>query len=165
MANVEYVDVQGKVKFSHTVNFNKYDKWSVVLYPTPASLEVIRDLQAQGIKNQMKKDDDNQYYIQFSRDPTKLISGKVVAFAAPRVVDKDGVLMDGNQIGWGSDVTVRLEVYKHAAGGVPGGKQVKAARFDSVRVDNLVPWQADKDLPPAEAAVVNSLTNSPEQIF
>lgn len=157
----ELIDIQGKIKFVHAVNFNKYDKWSVVIYPTTQSLEVIRDLQAQGIKNVMKKDEDG-YFIQFSREPTKLMRGKVVAFAAPRVVDKDGVLMDGNKIGWGSDATVRLEVYQH---GTPNGGKAKAARWDSLRIDNLVEWQADKDLPAAEAAAVKDLVNSPEQLF
>lgn len=158
----ELVDVQGKVKFIHAVNFNKYDKWSIVIEPTAASLEVIRDLQAQGLKNVMKKDEDNVYYIQFSREPTKLIKGKIIAFPAPRVLAADGTLMDGTKVGRGSDVTVRLEVYAH---GTPNGGKAKAARFDSVRVDNLIVWEANRDLPPNEAALVEDLTNSPKPVW
>lgn len=163
MAATELVDVQGKVRFIHAVNFNKYDKWSIVLEPTPASKDIIHDLQAEGVKNVMKKDtEDNTYYIQFSREPTKLIKGKIVAFAAPRVLGADGTIMDGTKVGRGSDVTVRLEVYQH---GTPSGGKAKAARFDSVRVDSLVPWEPHKDLPPIEAAQVEDLNNSPKPVW
>lgn len=161
MAGSEIIDVQGKVKYIHAVNFNKFDKWAIVIYPTAASLEVIRDLQSQGIKNVMKKDEDG-YFIQFSREPTKLIRGKVVAFAAPKVLDKEGAVFDGLKVGRGSDVTVRLEVYQH---GTPNGGKSKASRWDSVRVDNLVVWEIDKDLGPTEAAEVKSLRDAPEQLF
>lgn len=161
MAATELIDVQGKLKFIHAVSFNKYDKWSVTFYPTTPSLEVIRDLQSQGVKNVMKKDDDG-YFIQFSREPTKLMRGKVVAFTAPKVIDKDGQPFDGNKIGRGSDATIRLEVYQH---GTPSGGKAKAARWDSVRIDNLVPWERDKDLGPDEAANVKSLTESPPQVW
>lgn len=161
MAGAELVDVQGKVKYIHAVNFNKYDKWSIVIYPDPKSLEVIRDLQAEGVKNVMKKDEDG-YFIQFSREPTKLIRGKVVAFAAPRVQDNEGKVFDGLRVGRGSDVTVRLEVYQH---GTPSGGKAKAARWDSVRVDNLIVWEIDKDMPPSEAAATKDLNNSPQPVW
>lgn len=159
MASTELIDVMGKIKFIHAVSFNKFEKWSVVFYPTPPSLEIIRDLQSQGVKNVMKKDDDG-YYIQFSREPTKMMRGKVIAFTAPKVIDREGKPFDGTKIGRGSDATIRLEVYQH---GTPSGGKAKAARFDSVRIDNLVPWEVDKDLPPLEAENVKSLTESPAQ--
>lgn len=157
----ELVDVKGKVRFIHAVGFNKFDKWSITLTPDGPSLEKIRELQAQGIKNVMKKDEDG-YFIQFSREPTKLIRGKVIAFAAPKVVDTAGVAMDGSRVGRGSDVTVRLDVYQH---GTPSGGKSKAARFDSLRVDNLIVWDPDKDLGPAEAEQVKNLTNSPKPVW
>lgn len=159
MSSTELIDVQGKLKYVHAVAFNKYDKWSVVFYPNQASLEIIRDLQAQGVKNVMKKDDDG-YFIQFSREPTKLMRGKVIAFTAPKVIDKEGKQFDGNKIGRGSDATIRLEVYQH---GTPSGGKAKAARWDSIRIDNLVPWDPDKSLTADEAENVKSLTESPAQ--
>lgn len=155
----ELIDVQGKLKYVHAVSFNKFEKWSVTFYPTPASLEIIRDLQAQGVKNVMKKDDDG-YFISFNRDPTKLIRGKIIAFPAPKVIDKEGKPFDGTKIGRDSDATIRLDVYQH---GTPSGGKAKAARWDSIRIDNLVPWEVDKDLPPLEADAVKSLTESPAQ--
>lgn len=155
----EFIDVQGKISWLHAVGFNKFDCWSVTLHPDTKSLEVLRELQAQGLKNQMKKDDDG-YFMAFRRDPTKLMRGKLVAFAAPKVVDKDGIPMDGSRIGNGSDATVRLEVYQH---GTPSGGKSKAARFDSVRIDNLIPFNPGTDFPTtAEAEAVDSLKNSPQ---
>lgn len=156
----ELIDIQGKVKFIHAVNFNKYDKWSVTIYPEPKSLELIRDLQGQGLKNVIKKDEDG-YYVQFSREPTKLMRGKIVAFAAPKVVDNKGEPMDGTKIGWGSDVTVRLDVYQH---GTPNGGKAKAARWEAIRVDNLVPWTKDQ-LGPDEQKAHDSLVNSPKPVW
>jgi len=155
----QLIDVHGKIKYIHAVNFNKYNKWSVTIYPDTKSLEVIRELQGEGLKNVMKKDDDG-YFIQFSREPTKLMRGKVVAFAAPKVVDADGNPFDGMRIGWGSDATVRLEVYQH---GTPNGGKSKAARWDSVKILNLVPFEMDKsDWSDEDKDNIKSLTASPK---
>lgn len=157
----EFVDIHGKLMFLHALSFNKFEKWSVTIAPTAESLEVIRDLQAQGVKNVMKKDENNTYFISFNRDPTKLIRGKVVAFAAPKVVDKLGQPYTGG-VGRDSDVTVRLDVYQH---GTPSGGKSKAARFDSIRIDNLVPYEIDRDLPPSEAEAVKDLVNAPAPLW
>lgn len=157
----EFVDIHGKLMFLHAKAFNKFEKWSVTIAPDAKSLEVIRDLQAQGVKNVMKKDENNTYFISFSREPTKLMRGKVVAFAAPKVVDSKGEPFNGG-VGKDSDVTVRLDVYQH---GTPSGGKAKAARFDSIRIDNLVPYNIDKDLPPSEAEAVKDLVNSPAPLW
>lgn len=137
----ETIDVFGKIKYIHAVNLNKYGSWSVTIYPDQKSLDIIRDLQAEGLKNVMKKDDDG-YFMQFKRDPSKVMRGKVIAFTAPKVVDAEGKLFDGNKVGWGSDAIVRLEVYTHA---VPNTqKRAKAARLDSIKVVNLIPFEIDK---------------------
>lgn len=154
----QFVDVHGKVKYIHALNLNKYGAWTVTLLPDSKSLEVIRDMQSEGMKNVIKKDDDNQYFVQFKREPNKLMKGKMVAFTAPRCVDVDGKPMDGSKIGWGSDVTVRLDKYYH---GTPSGKKACACRWDSIRVDNLVEWTPEQ-LPAADKEAHNSLVNAPE---
>lgn len=159
MAATQLVDVYGKIKYIHAVNFNKYNKWSVTFYPDNKSLEIIRDYQAKGLKNVMKKDDDG-YFIQFSREPTKLMRGKVVAFAAPKVVDAEGKPFDGLKVGWGSDATIRLEIYQH---GTPNGGKAYAARWDSIKINNLIPFEMDKsDWSEEDKENIKSLTNAPE---
>lgn len=158
----EFIDVHGKISWLYAVGFNKFDVWSVTLHPDTASLEVLRDLQAQGMKNQMKKDEDG-YFMAFRRDPSKLIKGKMVAFTAPTVVDKEGIPMDGTRIGNGSDGTIRLEVYGHTT---PAGGSSKAARFHGVRINNLVPFNPSNDFPTKAAAEnAEALKNAPEQHF
>jgi hypothetical protein len=155
----EMVDVHGKVKYIHAVTPGKYGDWSVVLYLDEKSLEYIRDLQAQGLKNVLKKDDDG-YFITFRRELSKVIKGQLKAFAAPRVVDKDGP-MDGHKVGWGSDVTVRLEVRWVTPPNQT--KQVPACRWDSLRVDNLVPYDPDKTLlSDVDKEAQKALINAPE---
>lgn len=156
-----YLDIHGKVKFIHAVNLNKYGKWSITIYPDAKSLEKIRELQADGLKNILKKDqgDPDGYYISFHREPTKPMRGKVVAFPAPVVIDKDGQPMDGSTIGWGSDVTVRVEIYRSTP-----ASQYKyvACRWDKLRVDNHIPFSAEKQLPPMEAAEMKSMAEAEE---
>lgn len=134
----EEVYLKGKAKWANRlfVPDIEYKKWSLSLYPDAVSLETIRDLQAQGVKNVVKKDEDG-YHVNLGRPTEKVMRGKVVAFSPPVVLDKDGAPFAG-PIGNGSDVTVKMEVYSH---GTPGGGKAKAMRLSSVRVDNLVPFE------------------------
>lgn len=145
MANSSVEEFQGKIKYIHAAGLNKYDKWSVTFYPDPKALERIRDLQADGLKNVIKKDDDNQYFIQFSREPIKKYLDKKTGmtkemiFSPPKVKDHKGAALDGNRIGRGSDCKVLLELYWYNAPN--SSKKVVAARFEGVIVDNLVPYE------------------------
>lgn len=160
MAETKLVDVRGKIKYIHAVNLNKYGDWSITIYPDNPSLEIIRDYQAKGWKNVMKKDDDG-YFIQFKRSPTKMMRGKVVAFTAPKVVDNEGKPFDGLKVGWGSDGIVRLEVYQH---GTPNGGKAFACRWDSLKVTNLVPFEIDKsDWTDEEKENIKDLTKVPAE--
>lgn len=158
----EEVYIQGKLSWCRLVKPNDWSKWSVTIHPNPKDLEVVRELQAEGLKNVIKKDDDG-YYVQFSRPVNKETSkGKMLAFTAPTVVDKDGIPMDGFKVGNGSDGTVKLEVYQH---GTPGGGRAKAARLVSVRVDNLVLFDPDTGFSDEEKENVSGLKDQPEQLF
>lgn len=161
------LSVKGKCKWAHVTRLNRYDAWSIELWPVPDDLEVIRELQARGLKNTMRKDDDG-YNIRFKRDPKKEIrlrTGeiKTLIFSPPTVAMADGSpLPNGVSIGNGSDVTVILEVYTH---GTPGGGKAVAARLEGIRVDNLVPFNPATDYTDEEKAKVDELTSQPEQIF
>lgn len=155
----EHLIVKGKCKWANRlfVPDVEYKKWSLVLYPDAESLEKIRDLQAEGMKNVLKKDEDG-YHVGFGRPTEKVIRGKVVAFAPPVVVDSNEQPFAG-PIGNGSDVTIKLEVYSHP---VPGTqKRAKASRIMSVRVDNLVPFEKEKDFTDEEKDAVDGLDKHP----
>lgn len=164
MANyskTENIYIQGKVSWFRPKVPNKWNKWSVQIHPNDKGLEIIRELQAQGVKNQLKKDNDG-YYTSFSRPVTKETStGKILSFTPVEVFDKDGNKFDGN-VGNGSDVTLKLEVYQHAT---PGGGKAKAVRWVSARIDNLVPFEKERDLNDFEKEAAEGLDKQPEQLF
>ena len=157
----EYIFVKGKGSWARVYTPDQWDAWSITVHPEADDLETIRDLQAQGLKNVIKKDDDG-YYVKFRRPINKMIRGKIVAFEPPKVLDKDNVPMDGVAIGNGSDVTLKVEIYEH---GTPGGGKAKAARLDSVRVDNLVKFEGDRDFTDNEREQVSGLVDQPERLF
>lgn len=154
----KFIDIHGKVKFIHAVRLNKYNRWSITLYPTEDGMKLLRELKSEGLKNEFQRDDDGDY-MSFHRDPEKLMRGKMQAFAAPRVIGPDGNPMDGSRVGWGSDVTCRLDYYKS---GPKSTYKYSACRWDSLRVDNLVPFEPESMLPPVEAAEVKSLKEAEE---
>ena len=137
----DFVEIKGKVKFANLTIANEWHKHNITLYPDREGLDTLRDLQAVGVKNQLKKDDDG-YYTSFNRPTfkeTKDSSGNVlkrIDFDPPEVIDKDGNPFK-DFLGKGTDVTVVLEVYSHPT---PTGGRAKAARLLKCRVDSLVPY-------------------------
>lgn len=157
----EFVFIQGKVSWFRPKVPNKWNKWSVQIHPDDKGLEIIRDLQSQGCKNQLKKDIDG-YYASFSRPVTKETKdGRILSFKPVEVFSSDGNPYDGN-VGNGSDVTLKLEVYSHAT---PGGGKAKAIRWVSARIDNLVPFESKRDLNAEEKAAEEGLSDQPPQLF
>jgi len=171
MAKIEEIYVKGKSKWMNHNRLDKYGRWSHVLYPDTESLEKIRELQAEGVKNQIKKDEDG-YFIRFTRPPEmdKFLPGigkKKVALEPPKVVDKDNHPIE-NLVGNGSDVTTKLEVYEHGTPPPPGGTKpgkAKAIRWMATRVDNLVPYSPNRDMTKSESEMVKGLSDQPEPIF
>ena len=156
----EYVYLQGKAKWANRLARpdEKFNRWSVVLYPNAESLEKFKAL---GTKNVVKKDDDG-YNITLSRPVNKMMRGKLIAFTPPEVIDKDKQPLTA-AIGNGSDVTVKIEAYSYTP---PTGGKAKAIRLESVRVDNLIPFEPDTDYPdPAQTEAVAGLKDQPEQLF
>lgn len=160
----EYVYVQGKASWARLVKPEQWadgSQWKITLHPTTESLEVIRDLQAQGLKNVIKKDDDG-YFVTFRRPVSKARkNGGVIAYTQPEVIDKDGVPMDGSVIGNGSDVVVKLEVYSHKT---PTGGNAKAARLHTVKVFDLVKYTPEKDDLPEQSKELEDIRKQ-EQLF
>lgn len=159
----DYVFIQGKVAWVKYVTPDPmYNKWSIQVHPNAEGIEVIRELQTQGIKNQFKKDEDG-YYINFSRPVDRKIKGKVIGMTPPVVLNSEGTPMDGVAIGNGSDGTVKLEIYTHPT---PSGGKAKAARWAGLKVDNLIPFNKDTDFPdPAMKEQAKGLDEQPEQLF
>lgn len=157
------VYIKGKVKsFRHQAP-NEWGKYSHAVYLTGESLETMRDLQTQGIKNQMHKDEDG-YYMWFNRPTEILAKGKRIGLAPPLVVMADGITpLQGVLVGNGSDVTTKIEVYEF---NVPGaGKKGKAIRWKATRIDNLVPYEPKRDFTDVEVDAVKGLADQPKPVF
>ena len=157
----EFIYLQGKVSWFRATTTNKWNKYSTQFHPNDKSLEVIRELQSQGLKNNLKKDEDG-WFTNFTRPVSKEYkSGKVITFTPVEVFDKDGNPFIG-MVGNGSDATLKIEVYEHET---PGGGRAKAARWASARIDNLIPYNVDTDGSDEQKEQLSGLKEQPEQLF
>ena len=97
----------------------------------------------------------------FNRQPQRLVQGKLVGQAPPMVVDKEGKPLDSDiQVGNGSDVTLKLEVYSYRS-----NKGI-AARWVSMQVDNLVPFDKARDFDEVQQRAVRGLDQvQPQPLF
>jgi len=119
--------------------FEGKKSWSCTVYPDKESLEIIREMQADGIKNKVKKDDKG-WFIKFSR-PTQKVNkeGKVTkVFDAPFVVDESGAVV-GGPISNGAIGTLKIDLYEHP---VKGGTS-HAARLEGIKLHDYKIYGAD----------------------
>lgn len=161
----KYYFLQGKAKWFRPDKPNQWGKYEHVLYLDAKSVDIIRELQTsteqvQGIKNVLKKDEDG-YFIRLARPASKTIKGRIVTFNPPLVFEKDGKTPLKNvYVGNGSDVTTKIEVYQHR---VPAGGHAKALRWESTRVDNLIPFEMATDFDEQEQKMVRGFHEAPDQ--
>lgn len=168
MAGTKQVYLNGKISWFHYKALNKYGKYSCRIHPTEESLKVIRELRANGLKNVEGKDEDGYHY-NFHCEPQKLMLGKMVLFTVTALDGKKPITMpDGTKgyepitenIGNGSDGVMKLDVFYYK--GPPKGC---GARLRSVRIDNLVPYEPNRDLTPEDKDAGQGLGEQPEQLF
>src|SRR5258705_11309591 len=117
----EFVYVKGKAKwFRHLKpeEFRGKTSWKHSIYLDEESLEKVRSLQGEGIKNVLKKDEDG-YYTSFGR-PTEVkwrdknTGQQIVKALDPPVVRLKNSNQPFNElVGDGSDIETKLEVYTH----------------------------------------------------
>jgi hypothetical protein len=150
--------VSGKAKWVCAHKPNQYGDYKMDLYPDEQSLSKIMKWKEEGLKNVIRKDDDGAV-IAFKRASSKLIRGKVVGFGPPEIIDAEGKPTPHVQVGNGSDVTVRINIYRF--NGPTGSKPGIATRWDALRIDNLVPYNASKDMNPTQANQVGKLAEQP----
>lgn len=152
--------LRGKVKWAKTKIPNKFGKWSIDIYPDAASLDKIKKLKEEpAIKNTLKKDEEGQF-MTFSRDTQKLIRGKLVSFQPPTVLNDQDQPTDA-AIGNGSDCDVHIEVYTFNHPLHPGSHG-RAARLHSIKIWNLVPFEAKNDFTVAEQISLGELLKQPQ---
>jgi hypothetical protein len=154
----EYIILKGMFKWVRYLKPDvEYNKYSVTLYPDATSLETIRELQSQGMKNVLKKDDDG-YFVRFGRVHSREYKGKIITLGPPEIINSDGTPYTGPAIGNGSSGSIKLEVYTH---NVPGSKgKAKASRWVALKVDTLIPFEGERDFTETEEKAVRNLTTA-----
>jgi hypothetical protein len=152
---------EGKAMWAELRRVNAYGKFKVVLYPKPASLKRLMELKDEGMMNHIKTDEEGSAYINLSRPPTIKVAGKDVPLPLPEILKADGITPLNDDIGNGSDVVVKCEVrrYKNKF----GNKGI-AVRLASVRVDNLVPYNAKRDFNEDQKKAIEGLSEQPNSI-
>lgn len=160
------VYLTGKGKWVRPNAPDPWGNWKMDLYLDQASYEKVLALKTTengvgGIKNEIKKDEDG-YYVTLRRPTQKVYKGKVQGFAPPEVLDKELKPLRDINIGNGSDVTAKVVVYEHAT---PGGSKARAMRWESLRVDNLIPFDGKKDFQEDQQKQVEGLADQPERLF
>jgi len=164
MPNTEFVFLSGKAKWVRHQVPNQWGNWAMTLYLDASSLEKFKKLKEEGVKNVLKKDEDG-YNVSFNRPTSKLIRGKVVGFAPPEIIGNDGEPLRDQLVGNGSDVTIKLECYKYRSPQDREGRESKACRWLALRVDNLVPFQKDRDFEDDQTRAVRGLEDQPQPLF
>ena len=155
MAMNEYVIIKGMFKWARYLKpDNEYNKYTIVVYPDAASLEIIRELQAEGMKNVLHKDDDG-YNVRFGRQHSREYRGKIITLGPPEVLGSDNAPYTGPAIGNGSTGSIKLEVYSH---NIPGSKaKAKAARWIAMKMDTVVPFEGERDFTETEEKATRNL--------
>jgi len=159
----ETVFIKGKIFWCKNVTPDPvYNKWSVTVYPNEESLAKVKELKKEGIQNHLKMDDDG-WYISFSRPCERKFRGRVEGMAPPMIIDSEGKPLD-KRVGNGSDGIVKLDVYSHKT--MTPGQFKKAARWEGLRVDNLIEFNPDSDYPEHEKEKLKPLIEEePEALF
>ena len=169
----EWVYLDGKASWVQAHKPNQWNKWSMQLHLSQKSLDYLRELIAEkGLKTQIKKDDDG-WYIRLGR-PTQLTlkTGKIVGMTQPEIFDSNHPFKDdeGNITGYpilvepvgnGSDCVVKCDLYQYTIP-MTQGKKGHALRWNSVRIDTLVPFNK-KSLDERTVNQAEGLNDQPKQ--
>jgi|SRR5215831_902742 len=140
------VTLRGKFKWVRAHQPDEiYNKWTVTLYPDDASLKIIHEWMAKGLKNLLRQDEDGPH-MNFGRPLSRPIGGgKEMKLTAPEIFKADGSRLLDTFVGNGSDGTINVEAYEHKT---PRGGKATAVRWVSMTVENLIPYEKSNFNPP-----------------
>lgn len=167
MAMPDYVYLKGKASWAKVITPDvEYNTWSIKLYIDDNSYAEFMKLkerngEVEGILNEVKTDEEGGRFVTLRRPMSRKWNGKETQLSAPVVLDKNNQ-PTRDAIGNGSDVTVKCELYSYKK---PFNKgRGRAIRLQSVRVDNLVPYER-KDMPPDQELLVKGMDAQPVEHF
>lgn len=137
--------------------FDPGGKWSTVIYLVGDDLEKFRELQAQGIKNTLRKDEDG-WFTTLSRKCSYQVRGRHVGREPPKVFQtKDGQNIPlTDPVGNGSSGTAKCILW--STPNFPG----KNIRWEELRIDTLIPYTASTAYPDGGESLTNFEDKPPE---
>lgn len=158
MAKSQFLYIEGKIFWCRAVIPEVWADerfWSVTVYPNAKGLAVVKSLlEPPSIMNKLKRDEDGDY-IRFKRPCQRKFNGEIKAFTPPVVLDKEGQPLT-TLVGNGSDGIVKLEVYQFNK-----PRYGRAARWESLRIDNLIPYESKRDQTEAEERQTRNFDQQP----
>jgi len=168
----DFIYLKGKGSWIRPYTLSEWGKWSMQLHPDQESLDKLRELQAEGVKNTLSRDDDG-WFTRIHRKGELNVKGSLRGQRPPFVWDGRKPLPDGlgfmhwdqsEPIGNGSDVVVKVEVYEHRIPGQPG-KKAKALKWDGIRIDNPVPFDSKRDMTNNQQEASKEFATVPKQTW
>lgn len=117
-----YHTFKGTCKFAQLYRPNKFNKYSINLYPDKKSKEAYIK---SGCQSEFKEDDDGSYITLRRNSQFLTQAGKLMEFGPPVVTDAEGNAFD-KLIGNGSTVEITVATYDTGKG--------KGTRLDRVKV-------------------------------
>lgn len=133
-------------------------KWSCQIFLVGEELDKMREWQARGVKNTIKKDEAEGWYSTLSRKCSFESKGKVIARESPRVFQ----VIDGHEtpimskVGNGSTGVAKCILW-----GSPNFPGLNL-RWEALRIDSLVPFNVKEDYPDG-GAMTEDLKKIPEE--
>lgn len=137
--------------------FEEGGKWSTRIHLVGAELDKFRELQAKGIKNTLKKDNDG-WYATLSRKCQYIINGRSVGRDPPEVFRMEGEnkIPIKVKVGDGSTGVAKVILWRGVK--YPGVN----LRWEAIKIDSLVPFNYDDDMNDALHELVDE---TPETLF
>jgi hypothetical protein len=133
----EAVILRGTAKYAKLTGLDQYGKWSCCIYPDEESMQKIHKLKSEGVRNDLRHDDDG-YCVTFSRPAVIKTKAKGdIPLDPVKVYDHEDHTLDGGYVEDGADITMKLETY---GGKSPTGYGTyKAARLVAIKVHGVKP--------------------------
>jgi hypothetical protein len=139
MSKNEEIYLSGKCRWVRIESPNQWGDYKFDLYPDPTSLNKIMELKGRGLMNKLRNEEDGPC-MSFKRPAKKTMRNHEIVFGPPIILDKDGA-PTLRAVGDGSDVICKLTIYPFKS---PRGTPAVAARWESIKVVNLVPFSPNQ---------------------
>lgn len=130
---VQITYLSGVAKWcKHKIPHKDYNCYTVDVYLDDKSWDKFNGT---GSQLKVREDDEGGKFVTFKRVHSKLVKDTVRIYGPPAVVDPEGNDISEQNIGNGSEVTIKIRTYDTQKG--------KGTEWEKLRVDTLVPYESN----------------------